>query len=327
MAVHRNQTSEITIDTAFLRHVDLGLNSRPKFLSSRYFYDEIGDKLFVKIMNLPEYYLTRAEHEILREQNNAIISALGVRKDTYFELIELGAGDGTKTKELLKPLVAQGFKFDYLPIDISQHALDDLEENLKKEIPNLSVKTQQGDYFGVLESFKNSEHPKVVLFLGSNLGNMEDDEAASFMEQLSDNLTTNDKLFLGLDCIKASDIVLPAYNDTQGVTAAFNLNLLTRINKEFGAEFDIWNFKHAPEYDEQSGIAKSFLVSKKTQKVWIAALDQHISFEQGEKIHTEISRKYDAEILKTILAETAMVIQTKFTDSHNYFADYVVVKK
>jgi L-histidine N-alpha-methyltransferase len=327
MAIHGNQISEVNIDTAFLDHINFGLHNTPKFLSSRYFYDETGDQLFVKIMKLPEYYLTRSEHEILKEQTHEIIKSLGVDKNTYFELIELGAGDGTKTKELLKPLVAQGFKFDYLPIDISQHALDNLEADLKEKIPNLSVKTQQGDYFGVLESFKNSEHPKIVLFLGSNLGNMEDDEAIDFMNQLSGSLKVNDKLFLGLDLIKAENIVLPAYNDAQGVTAAFNLNLLERINKEFEANFNISNFDHVPEYKELEGIAKSFLISKRQQEVRIEALDAVIHFAEGEKIHTEISRKYNDVILKTILSKTMMVIHEKFTDKRDYFADYVLVKE
>ncbi|QWX85267.1 L-histidine N(alpha)-methyltransferase [Cellulophaga sp. HaHaR_3_176] len=324
MAVHRNQTSEIGINREFLEHVDKGLNCIPKFLSSRYFYDEIGDQLFVKIMNLPEYYLTRAEHEILKNQTSEIIKALQINKDTYFELIELGAGDGTKTKELLKPLVEQGYKFSYLPIDISGHALKNLKNSLKEEIPNLSVTTKQGDYFGVLDSIKDSKHPKIVLFLGSNLGNLEDKQAYDFLYKLGSSLKTNDKIFLGLDLVKSKDIVLPAYNDKQGITAQFNLNLLHRINKEFDADFDLNYFEHQPEYTEVEGIAKSYLVSTKNQIVDIKALDKKITFEKDEKIHTEISRKYNDNIINSILENTDLSIQEKLTDSQNYFSDYIL---
>lgn len=315
------------MNTQFLQDVDKGLNSTPKYLSSRYFYDEIGDKLFVEIMNMPEYYLTNAEYEIFSEQTNQLIQALGVQQETYFELIELGAGDGTKTKELLKALLAQQYHFDYLPVDISQHALDDLEVSLRKELPQLSVKPQQGDYFEVLESIKNTNHPKVVLFLGSNMGNLHDDEAHDFLYGLGANLKTNDKLLLGLDLIKPEEIVVPAYDDPNKITSKFNLNLLHRINKELDAEFDTELFEHRPEYTEEEGIAKSFLVSTAQQTVAIGAINQEISFQKGEKIHTEISRKYNDKILSNILRKTDFVITEKLTDSRNYFADYILKRK
>lgn len=308
----------------FLKDVDSGLNSNPKYLSSRYFYDEKGDKLFVEIMNMPEYYLTKAEHEILREQSSQIIDSLEVSRDTPFELIELGAGDGTKTKELLNALLKKNYQFDYLPIDISQHALDGLANSLKEELPKLSVNTKQGDYFEVLESISQSEKPKVVLFLGSNLGNMTDPEAQEFLYKLSVNLKKGDKLFLGLDLIKSKEIVLPAYNDPQKITSAFNLNLLDRINRELNAEFDTDSFQHQPEYLEEEGIARSFLVSTKTQVVNIGAINKTIEFKAGERIHTEISRKYNDEILERILLETHFSIQDKLTDSKAYFADYIL---
>ena len=152
----------------FKKDVDKGLSSIPKTLPSKYFYDKKGDELFVQIMHLPEYYLTRAELDIFQNQTQNIIDALQVLPNTYFELIELGAGDGLKTKELLRLLDEQNFNFDFIPIDISQNALDILEHTLKKELPNVSMQTKQGDYFQVLESLKDSHHPKIILFLGSN---------------------------------------------------------------------------------------------------------------------------------------------------------------
>lgn len=315
------------MDNQFLKDVEEGLNSEPKFLSSKYFYDKIGDDLFVQIMNMPEYYLTRAEFDIFSNQSNQIIEALEVNPNTYFELIELGAGDGTKTKEILKELHNNKFQFDYVPVDISQNALDDLELSLRDELPTLGVKKEQGTYFEVLKSIRNSNHPKIILFLGSNIGNLLDNEAHDFLDQLASTLNKNDKLLLGVDQIKARDIVLPAYNDPNNITAKFNLNLLNRINKEFDANFDTNSFTHEPEYTEQEGIARSFLVSTKEQSITIKAINKTFNFSKGEKIHTEISRKYNDAILEQILSNTDFEIENKFTDTKKYFADYIINKK
>ena len=310
----------------FLSDVDKGLSAQPKFLSSKYFYDEIGDKLFVEIMKMPEYYLFRAEYEIFKNQNKEIINSLNINQDSFFELIELGAGDGTKTKELLKELVNQSYTFDYSPVDISQHALDDLSENLKNEIPKLSVKPKQGEYFQVLDSIKNTQHPKVILFLGSNIGNLMDNEAHNFLYRLGASLSKNDKILLGVDLIKAREIVLPAYNDEAKITARFNLNLLNRINKELGGNFDLNKFEHKPEYTEEEGIARSFLVSTTKQDVYLKAKEKTYHFEEGEKIHTEISRKYNDKVLRGILDQTDFSILNHFTDSNQYFRDYILNK-
>ncbi|GAL79628.1 ABC transporter ATP-binding protein [Algibacter lectus] len=168
----------------FKNEVDKGLQADSKTLPSKYFYDKIGDALFVEIMNLPEYYLTRCELDIFQNKTQELIEAFSVSTESYFELIELGAGDGTKTKELLRSLDAQNYNFDYFPIDISSNALNLLEKDLKNELPNLSVQIQEGDYFKVLASLKESKKPKIVLFLGSNIGNMSDDMAADFIYSL-----------------------------------------------------------------------------------------------------------------------------------------------
>ena len=308
----------------FIKDINEGLSKKNKTLPSRYFYDEIGDKLFVEIMNMPEYYLTKSEHEIFKTQTKEIVSALGIDKNEPIEIVELGAGDGTKTKEILRFMLRNNYTFSYLPVDISQHALDGLENALKEEFKSLDVKTQQGDYFEVLDNLKNSPRKKIVLFLGSNLGNLEDKDAIKFMSNLSRNLNKGDKLLLGVDIIKSADIVLPAYDDKQKITARFNLNLLHRINKELGANFDVNNFKHQPEYTMEEGIAKSFLVSNKTQDVTIPKINKTYSFKAGEKIHTEISRKYNDKILNEIITISKFKIATKFVDSKNYFADYIL---
>lgn len=317
----------LIINNEFKADVDRGLSKKTKHLPSKYFYDEQGDALFVKIMNMPEYYLTRAEHEILKNQTKDIVQSFGFDKNTHFELIELGAGDGTKTKELLKFLMNRDYTFEYIPIDISLNALDKLEDSLKKELPLLKVTKELGMYFKVLGTLKNSHHPKVVLFLGSNIGNMSDDQSKDFMKKLSDFLNTGDKVLLGVDLIKSREIVLPAYNDSQGITSAFNLNLLERINRELGGNFNLNNFYHQPEYDEEEGIARSFLISKIEQSVYIQVLNKDFRFKKGEKIHTEVSRKYNDAILKKILSGSEFTINQKFTDQQNYFGDYLLIKE
>jgi dimethylhistidine N-methyltransferase len=326
-----NTTNKIDETTVLInqlkKEVDEGLSNVEKSLPSKYFYDKTGDALFIKIMHLPEYYVTRSEHEIFKTQSETIIEALQLKPDTYFDLIELGAGDGLKTKELLRELDQGNYRLDYMPVDISQNALDNLEVDLNNELPRLSINKKQGDYFEVLESLKENQHPKVILFLGSNIGNMSDEIATDFISKLSDNLQKGDKLFLGVDLIKPSSIVLPAYGDSQGITADFNLNLLDRINKELEANFDLEFFEHQPEYKESEGIAKSYLVSTKAQQVYIAQLDKTFFFNEGEKILMEISRKYNDTILNSILSKTDFVIKDKITDSKGYFANYILERK
>ena len=277
-------------------------------------------------MALPEYYLTRAEHEILREQTKDIVDAFNVDPSTPFELIELGAGDGTKTKEVLNYLVDNNFNFSYKPIDISQNALNQLEDALKEEIPSLKVETLQGDYFGVLSKLKDDNLPKVVFFLGSNMGNMNDDRAKLFMASLSGTLNAGDKVLIGLDLIKSESVVLPAYNDSSGVTAAFNMNLLTRINKELGGNFEVEAFEHAPSYSEATGVARSAIKSLKNQSVEIKSDGQIVHFEKDELIHTEISRKYNRFILDDVLKNSGLKIESKFIDRQGLFSDWVLGK-
>lgn len=309
----------------FKRDVVDGLSQTQKTLPSKYFYDKKGDALFQQIMAMPEYYLTRAEMDIFKNKTDELIQSLHINSDESFELIELGAGDGTKTIHLLKGLLERNYTFEYLPIDISQNTLDGLETMLARELSTLSIKPKQGDYFDRLEDLKKSNIPKFVLVLGSNIGNLIDEKAAKFIYNLGAYLNPNDRIILGVDLIKEVNIVLPAYNDAQGITAEFNLNLLDRINKEIGANFNRDNFQHAAEYTLEEGIAKSYLVSNKKHSVNIANKEFH--FEKGERIHTEISRKYNDEIIDKILSSTDLVREVKIMDSNAMFADYILKRK
>jgi L-histidine Nalpha-methyltransferase len=311
----------------FKKDIKNGLSKESKTLPSKYFYDKKGDKLFVEIMNLPEYYLTRSEFEIFSLKSLELIQQLGLVKETYFELIELGAGDGSKTIELLKPLVNGSYLFKYTPIDISANTLDVLEKNIHAQLPHFKVDKLAGDYFGKLNLLKQTPHPKVILFLGSNIGNLTDEQSSRFLNEIANNLNTGDKLVLGLDLRKSKSIVLPAYSDSKGVTKAFNLNLLDRINKKLGANFIIDQFTHIAEYEEEEGVARSFIVSTAKQEVTINALGETYAFKEGERVHTEISRKYDDVILNDIVKPTAFTIKGKLTDTNNLFADYILEKQ
>ncbi|MBT3209542.1 MAG: L-histidine N(alpha)-methyltransferase [Bacteroidetes bacterium] len=310
----------------FIKDVDDGLSKNLKTLSSKYFYNKRGDELFVKIMQLPEYYLTNSELEIFKTQSGNIIRNLHLEPTDYFELIELGAGDGHKTKELIKALLEKNYNFDFLPIDISHNALKLIEENIKTKFPNLSLKKKQGDYLQVLDSLKVSKQKKVVLFLGSNIGNLDDKQAAEFIYKLGANLQAGDKLILGVDLIKSESIVLPAYNDSQGITKEFNLNLLNRINTELDGDFDLKKFDHVPEYSEKEGYAKSYLVSKNDQKVNLKKSGKSYTFRKGERLLTEISRKYNDAIIQKLIRNTDFSLLFKATDEKQYFANYIFTK-
>jgi dimethylhistidine N-methyltransferase len=311
----------------FKNAVRNGLSKANKTLPSKYFYDAIGDKIFVKIMHMPEYYLTRAEQEIFKNKVDEIVTYLKINKENPFEIIELGAGDGTKTKLLLKELTSNNFNFKYVPIDISNDALINLKNSLSKKFNSLIVETKQGDYFEVLDDLNKNNIKKIILFLGSNIGNMSDENATLFLQKLSSKMHKNDIVLLGTDVIKNKNIVLPAYSDAAGITKRFNLNLLTRINNELGANFNIDNFDHLATYTENEGIARSFLVSKIKQSVNIKGLEKTFEFEKGEKIHTENSRKYNDEILESVLKNSGLQISEKLMDSKKYFADYILTKK
>lgn len=301
-----------------------GLLSEPKTIPSRYFYDAKGDELFQQIMELPEYYLTRAEFEILSEQSEAIVAATHFSKETHFDLIELGAGDGSKTRELLKYLLKSGFDFTYKPVDISPNVLEVLAEKLS-DLEGLKIDGIAGDYFEVLLELHASSTPKITLFLGSNLGNYEDTQAKDFLQKIANSMNRNDALLIGLDLIKDPARILDAYNDSKGVTKAFNMNLLTRINRELAADFDLSAFDHQPEFAPE-GKAISYIVSVKDQVIQIGATGNTISFKKNEKIRTEVSRKYNSEILESMLPAD-MKIKEVFRDENHDFADYLITKE
>lgn len=312
--------------SAFEEDVYNGLTSYPKHLSSKYFYDKKGDKLFQEIMNLPEYYLTNCEYNILATNTQKIAEAFA--GPNGFDLIELGAGDGKKTKLLLRYLIDKKINFDYLPVDISQNALDELEGSLKKELPTVSVKTQQGTYLKTLERLSDyNSRKKVILVLGSNIGNLLHEDAIDFLKKIQDAMSPDDMLFMGFDQKKNPQTILDAYNDPTGVTEAFNKNVLERINNELDGNFDLDSFFHWETYNPESGTAKSFLISREKQAVTINNLDLTVNFEAWESIHTEISQKYDDMIVEWLASQADLKVTDSFTDEKDFYKNYIFRKK
>jgi len=319
-------TQTITFTSTFHKEVYEGLTADLKYLSSKYIYDKKGDKLFQDIMAMPSYYLTDAEFEVL--ETNASKIAEFCQCPNGFDLIELGAGDGKKTKVLLRHFMERNMDFTYLPIDISQNALDDLETTLANELPDVNVKTQQGTYFEVLDELvAYNKKKKVILMLGSNIGNLLHPQAIKFLTAIADAMREGDQLIMGFDQKKDPQIILDAYNDEAGITAAFNKNVLHRINREMGANFNPDLFKHWEVYDPETGTAKSFLVSTTAQKVSIPALDLDITFKPWETIHTEISQKYDDGIVSWLADESGLDIDGWLTDSKKLYKNYIFKKK
>lgn len=321
----RNNTST-TFTSGFAKDVYLGLTSHPKYLLSKYFYDKKGDKLFQKIMGLPEYYLTNCEYNILEKHTAEIADVFNGPQG--FDLIELGAGDGKKTKILLRYLEEQKMDFHYLPVDISENVLKELQSSLEAELPQVQVNIQQGTYFDILEKLAGyNSRKKVILFLGSNIGNLLHKNAIDFLKNIKAAMAPDDMLFMGFDQKKHPQTVLDAYNDKTGVTAAFNKNILARANSELNADFDLDSFMHWETYDPESGTAKSFLVSIKAQHVSIKNLGLNVQFHAWETIHTEISQKYDDAVVNWLADEAGLKITGSFTDEKEYYKNYIFRSK
>ena len=312
--------SAIKHDT-FAEDILQGLSATPKFLSSKYFYDDEGSRLFQQIMDLPEYYLTRSEFEIFLTRQKEIFAAF-TRSSAEFDLIELGAGDGTKTAVLIKYFFKQNANFTYSPIDISQEAVDLLTEKFKTEFPDLRMNAKTGDYFRILETLKSeSSRPKILMFLGSNIGNFDAEQSASFFKSLRNVTDDGDLLFVGFDLQKDPRVILAAYDDAQKVTAKFNLNLLRRINREFGADFQLEKFSHYATYHPIEGAARSFLISLETQNVIIESLNQTFYFKAFEPIFMEISQKYSLEMIEDLAQNCGFEIAENFFDTKKYFVN------
>lgn len=320
------QKTKLTSTSQFDKDVYKGLTDFPKHLSSKYFYDAKGDGLFQEIMAMPEYYLTNSEYKILDKFKDEICRAF-FKDSKEFDLIELGAGDGKKTKILLRQLAAEGVPFQYVPIDISENALNQLEESISNELPSVNVMSLQGTYFETLEQLCTMQHRrKVIMFLGSNIGNLLHPQAVEFLMSIQELMNDDDLFFIGFDQKKDPQTILNAYNDSAGITERFNKNLLARINNELDANFDLDKFLHWEVYDPETGTAKSYLVSKENQTIHINGLDLTVAFKAWETIHTEISQKYDDNVVSWLADKAGMQISRIFSDENKFYKNYILKK-
>ena len=315
------QTSSGKKHDTFAEDVLKGLSSNPKFLSSKYFYDDEGSRLFQEIMKLPEYYPTRTELEIFQTKTDEIFAAFN-KDSAAFDLIELGAGDGTKTSVLVEYFLAQHADFRYVPIDISAEALNVLTEKFTEKFPNLDIQTEQGDYFRTLETFnEKSNRKKIILFLGSNIGNFSAAQALQFFRDLNNVMNPQDLIFIGFDLHKNPKTILRAYDDAQSITARFNLNLLKRINRELGANFNTEEFLHYASYHPIERAARSFLISQQAQTVFVEALNQSFDFAKWEPIFMEVSQKYNLQMIAELAEKSGFEIVENFFDGNNFYTN------
>jgi L-histidine Nalpha-methyltransferase len=303
----------------FLQDVLTGLRTSPKFLHSKYLYNGRGDILFEAIMHSEEYYITDSEMEILKTHCERLAEYI---KSFFngFDVVELGAGDATKTFHLLKCLQEMNSSFTYFPIDISSQMIMQLEKTLPETVPGLKVTGLNGDYFEMLEKAAGlTGKPKIVLFLGANIGNMPPPEAETFCRNLHKFLNKGDLVLMGFDLQKNPWVIFNAYNDQGGITREFNLNLLRRINTELNADFDLDQFEHYENYDPETGACKSYIISLKEQVVHIDSTP--VTFQENEWIYTETSQKYRVEQIDDLATRTGFKPLDKFYDSKKWFTD------
>jgi dimethylhistidine N-methyltransferase len=305
-AVHRH---------TFARDVALGLTAPQKWLPPKYFYDERGSQLYEQICALPEYYLYRAELEILSTYAADIHAEIG-----HLALVEFGSGYARKTRYLLTAYERAGQPFRYCPVDISREILLDTAHRLLQEFTHMEIRAMHTDFAGepeVIEAFELER--KAVAFFGSSLGNFTPEESVEFLRRMAAILGPEDVFLLGIDLKKSPAILVPAYDDAQGVTAAFNKNILHRINYELGGRFDPQTFEHVALYNAERGRIEMHLRSRLPQHVPIVKIEQAISFRKDETIHTESSYKYTPNEVRDLGYRANLVLRRTWFDARRYF--------
>ena len=302
--------------SSFAEDVARGLGDSPKHLDCRYFYDYEGSLLFEEICRLPEYYQTRTEATILEAGAGEIIGGM----PGTVVLVELGSGSSVKTTIIIEALLEKHGRASYTPIDISHSMLEESTAKLRVRYDRLEIVSIAAEYSTGLAQLRHfDKRPELILWLGSSIGNFERGAAEGFLKDIVRDLSPRDRLLIGFDLVKDVNILEKAYNDSRGVTAAFNLNLLARINRELGGGFDIDSFEHIAEYNRDKDRIEMYLVSTKDQDVPVARLDRSFHFDSGERIHTENSHKYSHEAIKEIAAEAGLRMIRQWHDPRRYF--------
>lgn len=309
----REQAGEFALD------VLTGLSERPKRLSSRWFYDDEGSRLFRAIMDAEEYYPTDAERSIFESQGDAIAARFAGQD---LDVVDLGAGDGSKTRILIEALLRADVKVRYVPIDISEGAMATLYARFAEDLPGVELAGVVGDYVTSLRWLsEQDQRQRLVLFLGSNIGNFDKPRARGFLRRMWTGLRPGDHTLIGFDLKKDIELLLAAYNDRDGVTSAFNLNLLTRINRELGGNFQLDRWRHYGTYNVFTGAMESYIVSLQPQSVRIDALRHAFEFQAWEPIHTEYSYKYLDSDISSLAEYTGFEVLDRYYDEERWFCD------
>jgi len=307
---------EPVVIPAFAREVEEGLTSFSKTLPCKLFYDAAGSELFEEITRLPEYYLTRTELEILQEHAGEIVAAVGQN----VTVVELGAGTAAKTCSLLQALTRRQMRVAFFPVDISSSALGEAQERVAAQCPTVSVKPVVADFgrgFGFLRDIKGR---KLVLYLGSSIGNFDPEAAIAMLRQVRSELAQGDALLLGTDLVKDPSILVPAYDDAQGVTAEFNKNVLRRLNRDLQGDFDLASFRHLALWNPMRSRMEIFLESLRSQTATLRLLQMTVKMRAGERIHTENSYKYTVPMVEKMLADAGFKLEQTWFDSRKWFA-------
>jgi L-histidine N-alpha-methyltransferase len=309
--------------------VAAGLSSRPKTLSPKYFYDAVGSMLFDEITRLPEYYLTETEHSILTANAREILKAaadahIDAPPSDELTVLELGAGSATKTITILRELQTLQDRCVFIPIDVSQSALEEAVTRIGEELPLVNVRPEVLDYTQSLAGLEQIEGRKLVLYIGSSIGNFEPFHAGSLLRNVHAALNPGDALLLGTDMRKPEDVLLPAYDDRRGITAAFNKNILSHINRELNADFDLESFQHRAIWNSSQSRIEMHLESLRTQIVSIPALNMNVHFARGETIHTENSYKFTMPMIEAIANNGGFSLEHTWSDPREWFTVHLL---
>ena len=328
MLIHSNE--RFIANNEFAKDVESGLHEKQKHISPKFFYDKKGSKLFEEICMQSEYYLNRAESQILKNSVEKILEIIG---DEEISLVELGNGNSLKTRILLGPMIARLRNVSYFPIDVSMKMLKKSITGLFREYANLKIYGVCSDYVAGLVKInefmkfkKNVPKKKFIIFLGSSIGNFDPKEAVVFLRSIARYVRKDDFLLIGVDLEKGKSILDRAYNDKNGITAKFNLNVLSRINKELGGEFNVANFKHKSFYNTNKHRIEMHLISKADQQVRIRAIGKTFHFKKGETIHTENSYKYSLGSFNKLVGISGLKVVKNFIDPKKQYT-LVLLKK
>jgi len=300
---------------SLLDDVQTGLLESPRKLPAKYFYDDHGSQLFDKICDTKEYYPTRTEDALLQAAANDIIE---LAKPDH--VVELGSGTSRKTRRLLTACEDQNCQVKYWPFDVCEEIVREASENLVDEYQWLDVNGLVGDYNAGLEHLPNLNGNSLYVFLGGTIGNFEHDDGVAFLSELRKTMSSDDMLLIGADRVKDEQVLNAAYNDKAGMTAAFNLNLLNVLNREVESDFDSEKFKHHAFFNHDESQIEMHLIATEKQTVKLAALEEEISFNKGDSILTEISRKFTATSLCNMLEEAGFQLNQHFSPDNNYFS-------